>query len=88
MQLKFLKSNERNYSYDLFCNTFKRFYIINDRQAIVFSDTFFAPLSLLHSCPRNLYEVIRTLIVITSSVIVSHRTLFKSISFYSLMTLQ
>ena len=37
-----------------FCNTFKHFYIIKDRQAIVFLDTFFAPLSLLHSCPRNL----------------------------------
>ena len=62
MQLKFSKSNERNYSYDLFSNTFKRFCIIKDRQAIVFLDTFFAPLSLLHSCPRNLYEVIRTLV--------------------------
>ena len=38
------------------------FCIIKDRQAIVFLDTFFAPLSLLHSCPRNLYEVIRTLL--------------------------
>ena len=44
-------------------NTFKRFYVIKDRQAIVFLDTFFAPLSLLHSCPRNLpvYKVMQTL---------------------------
>ena len=69
MQLKFLKSNEDNYSYDFFCNTFKRFYIrpIKNRQAIVFLDTFFAPLSLLHSCLRNLYKVIWTLVCVTAA---------------------
>ena len=46
MQLKFLKFNKHNRSYDLFCNTFKRFYITKNRQAIVFLDTFLAPLSL------------------------------------------
>ena len=49
-----------------FCNTFKRFYIMKDKQAVVFLDTFFAPLSMLHSCPRNLYEVVQTLIMTCS----------------------
>ena len=40
MQPKFLKFNQHNRSYDLFCNTFKRFCITKDRQAIVFLDTF------------------------------------------------
>ena len=39
MQLKFLKFNKHNRSYDLFCNTFKRFYITKDRQAIKVGST-------------------------------------------------
>ena len=54
MQLKFFKFNKHNRSYDLFCNTFKCFYITKDRQAIVFLDTF-----LLH-CRLTMQRMIRS----------------------------
>ena len=34
IQLKFLKSNKHNKSYDIFCNTFNRFYVMKDRRRL------------------------------------------------------